>query len=553
MHDFITTFLNSKDVADHLQSIQYAYTAREAAYIVHKAKTRTFHEKMEAWARILQELPDDDTHIHRRLKAYMDLQLRKIQGFYDGTRAVYAYCVRYQGDPESEEQGAYTDYSACQKALQAELADMKNEAVDYIVITRRTLNQANSEYTAIFNGKMALCRILQYRLSDKDYKIDALFDNMWFHFPTPFKKGDILVQPYDHNPNPFVLTALNTDFADRLLLHGDDTDMGYAGYYVADGQFYGENGGDYLNLEFYRKPLYGAQRFLTVVRLFLLGKCNLEFLCQAKQYLDTERALREICFNANDALLKEVGILEEDDLYLKYKNSRTDDAPYRKLIRAIFGNCAAKLTLFDVDDLEHYIAGVMKSFPTRQEQAFFETFFLNQHKAGADVGKVLRRLRQPRYTRVLQQNFFEFEDLLPDEAATHGPFQSVEEMDEYILQHSDQEADDGVRRAAVDHCMTCGHPFTQYFTRLLHCEAAQRPGILTEMQGLWDQVKYAVIDAHNRLIPNDFLLDCFFRCGSDFDTVVGAENEQLYTLFILELLRNRETPLSAVYEKVIGT
>ena len=42
------------------------------------------------------------------------------------------------------------------------------------------------------------------------------FDGLWFHFPTPFMKGDIVVDPEfpvsdGVNRGPFVVTDINTD------------------------------------------------------------------------------------------------------------------------------------------------------------------------------------------------------------------------------------------------------------------------------------------------------------------------------------------------------
>lgn len=54
----VRRFLNSRDVADHFESIGYEFNALEAAWVVSRSRLATVRERHEMWRRIADELPD---------------------------------------------------------------------------------------------------------------------------------------------------------------------------------------------------------------------------------------------------------------------------------------------------------------------------------------------------------------------------------------------------------------------------------------------------------------------------------------------------------------
>ena len=144
---------------------------------------------------------------------------------------------------------------------------------------------------------------------------------MWFDFPTPFQRGDIVVSPYSPfgytlcGNEPFVLTNLCSwgseqlrqngypdedkryAWADRLLCRhrecGDETDMTAHGYFQnEDGSVYYECMHHYLDLEYDREKPQGMRRVLTAFSSFERGEIDGELLSIAYHVLLEEERLR---------------------------------------------------------------------------------------------------------------------------------------------------------------------------------------------------------------------------------------------------------------------
>ena len=54
----ITKFLNSKDIREHLQAMDYSFDAVTAAYLVWQCRRATLSEKIQAWETIQKTMPD---------------------------------------------------------------------------------------------------------------------------------------------------------------------------------------------------------------------------------------------------------------------------------------------------------------------------------------------------------------------------------------------------------------------------------------------------------------------------------------------------------------
>ena len=187
--------------------------------------------------------------------------------------------------------------------------------------------------TICMNSKLEVMDIdsFRYLLTEREQELLCVFEGMWFAFPTPFKRGDILYRkssPKGWNCpfNQFyVLDSLSTwgtremsenGFAandskkgDRLLQNllkdGDVTDMSFSAYSVEDGQIIFENVGWYLSLERFDGALSEAQRMLYPVSDLLTGKIRLNL------FLDILRVIRA------DEEVKRTAWIRENLLYYK--------------------------------------------------------------------------------------------------------------------------------------------------------------------------------------------------------------------------------------------
>lgn len=158
--------------------------------------------------------------------------------------------------------------------------------------------------------------------------MEDLFEALWFKIPTPFKKGDILVErPRGKSSKsgvfsgvPFVLTDMSTwgkaeliangytdadfnlDRADKNLnLHinqCDFSDMTAHGYFVHNnGDIVFECVHNYLSCEYYRGPLDGHMRIAKALSSYLKHEISIGLLLNASRYIYAEEQLKPAQYN----------------------------------------------------------------------------------------------------------------------------------------------------------------------------------------------------------------------------------------------------------------
>lgn len=81
----IFKYLNSKDIAEYLRSIDYKFTSAEAAWIIWHCRSITLAEKYEAWQEIIDTMPDCTVMLRGSLHNYLK-ELMAQQ--YDGTESL---------------------------------------------------------------------------------------------------------------------------------------------------------------------------------------------------------------------------------------------------------------------------------------------------------------------------------------------------------------------------------------------------------------------------------------------------------------------------------
>lgn len=149
--------------------------------------------------------------------------------------------------------------------------------------------------------------------------IDESFDGMWFSFPTPFKKGDIVWIPKpesDINWNcdgGFVLLGIITwDAPEYIVREGDAYDMCAYGYFVnPDGTVYREVISYYMGLEYYTSPYIPNEKNLPALSKLVKGEVEVDFLLCAYRKVLLDVAADDVmlkCWYSEDSL-KEVGVI----------------------------------------------------------------------------------------------------------------------------------------------------------------------------------------------------------------------------------------------------
>lgn len=226
----IYDFVNSKDMRDYLQEIQYQFTALEAASIVYLCEKATLDQKIKAWQEIINTMPDRPIpegldprtkqfgSIHSLLKSYITSQKRKIENFSLGDGCIYTYNIY-------AEQLFFEEYTSCVNSYEKEKCtrDFPSSWISKYLLHKSENIEKYSEVGSIcFNDKMEIMDIYEKTHMDEHFIRDVFY--MFYNIPTPFKRGDILVNYRVHvdaiSYRPFVLSYMITWDSKEMLRRG---------------------------------------------------------------------------------------------------------------------------------------------------------------------------------------------------------------------------------------------------------------------------------------------------------------------------------------------
>lgn len=269
---------------------------------------------------------------HGFLRSYMALQEELIERMQTGGQYIYTYSLRYPGGYGFEDIRQYfSDYSDCFSAMKADGSEEKAVFARIEKLPLRVRGEDGRTYppaaTMDFNSAFETMDIhSSEHCTEEEGHLDMTFAGMWFSFPTPFRRGNIVwIRSRYGDGEPFVLDELCTwrreemvqngfpatsplvARADRTVKRlrdkGDSFDMSCRGYFLTQEEciYCDHANGCYQNLEWYPEPLEGVDRLLKPVSAYLKEKASgedgdMELLLNAfrqlllrEQYEKTER------------------------------------------------------------------------------------------------------------------------------------------------------------------------------------------------------------------------------------------------------------------------
>lgn len=311
----ICRFINSRDVATYLKDIGYAFSMPEAAFLVYRSRHATLEEKRAAWLELADGMPDCGMagrlnmepipSFRGFLRDYAALKGRELARFLEADGCVYS------GDCEG---GGYGDElfgsaAGCVDYLKSTLGG--DGGFDSLTITKRALDRPEraSGGRLYLDHDFRVTGIDMWGEDEPDLTLSLQFEGMWFAFPTPFRRGDIVQDATDKDAHPVVLESLCTwsrkDFlangfhegdravetADRLLAahlrNGDTTDLGWSGYDMDGGELWlGHVGHDYLGIERVTGELAPEDQWAEVVSAHLRGELRFDEAFDFLRYLE---------------------------------------------------------------------------------------------------------------------------------------------------------------------------------------------------------------------------------------------------------------------------
>ena len=354
----IYRFIDSRDIQEYLQKLNYSFTTQEAAFLVYWCKTAVLEEKITAWREIINTMPNCSvaerphleaiTDFHRFLLDYIDMLERDLRRFKEPEGCVYICDISRRNEPYGDlECGPFSDFDRC---LSAGIREAAEEECTALRIIKRPMSPGKDsprEDYCILTPQGAVCQLDCNSYNDRDLDLSVAFEGMWFDFPTPFHAGDIVCS-HRRPDEPVVLTDLCTWDAetyrremsvsecsdnwlsnlDRVLakirVKGDTSDMTCCGYTLpADSGtarpfvFHDHLLDNYMDLEYHRGPLNGIYRILSPISDFFKSHHSIELLlntyCLLLRQAELDKSIAWFRSWYREEILADIGVLPKPE------------------------------------------------------------------------------------------------------------------------------------------------------------------------------------------------------------------------------------------------
>lgn len=204
----IFRFVNSKDIREHLRDIGYEFNSLEAAWLIYQCCDATIDEKHKAWNELIETMPDcpiekrlntvAQDSLHAFLIQYMELEDKYRNEFREGKHTdtfnndkpfIYKFKYLYKDGTEYD----WDTVFSCLDAFRELVTEPEDDVIS-IQCTKMWIDKLNSRQIAYLTPSFDFLHLDPGRI-DRDQESDVfwgVFDGLWFEFPTPFQKGDVV-------------------------------------------------------------------------------------------------------------------------------------------------------------------------------------------------------------------------------------------------------------------------------------------------------------------------------------------------------------------------
>lgn len=281
----IFDFINSTDIREHWEKLGFMPNALESAWLVYQSNNHTIEEKHEAWRWIISNMPDcqipSSSHHPGKpsLKGYLRELIAKQKearkDFFKSSATTYYNGTLYTTSSSCWDPAAFTTFEACIEHLDNYESDPEKSPRYEITKFKLVDQEYIEEHTAVFDCNMNMRSI-------ESMYFDNIFSKLYFSFPHPFEKGDILVR----SQNKTTTIAVENPCWENVVVYlscgceNDPSqatyeDMKLRGYWGCFDGVRLESKHSYLDFEFVKGKLDGTNRFLTITSELLKGKLDI--------------------------------------------------------------------------------------------------------------------------------------------------------------------------------------------------------------------------------------------------------------------------------------
>lgn len=210
-------FLDSRDIRNHLENMEYPLSTPEAAYLVWQCHNATLEEKFSAWEEIAKTMPDcaiprrpgmadDVPSVHQFLRDYMDLEKKRLEHVTQGENCVFGADFfllpnqEWRKEPIWSDCGRlFSDYTSCLAYCRQELS----EEIGKVRIWKQVLGRDSSHRDSLtLTAKLEpLCLDIS-PICD----LDDMFPSLWWTSPLPSAGGTLYGTPAESQDFPIVIS-----------------------------------------------------------------------------------------------------------------------------------------------------------------------------------------------------------------------------------------------------------------------------------------------------------------------------------------------------------
>ena len=309
----IYRFINSKDIRAHLKNIGYQFNALEAAWLVYQNRVISMDERHAAWLEIIDTMPDmrvefaDDSKapfesLHQLLSDYMAMEQRWYQNFIKKEPDMfYSSSIFLEDGGFIRAQCLFTEYNTWYRSIMkyVEKQLVFHSDIRQFHVHKEYLNSFENGYSLYVDAYGRVLSVYKRHVEAPE-SILLCFCDLWFPFPTPFQKGEIVYNPNgkegDLYEGPFVFDETSADVFRRTgrRMH-DAMDMTAYGYFQKeDGTLYAECMHHYMDLERYpEEKLTGKKRILKALSNQMKGEIDAVVFARAYHQILLEESARD--------------------------------------------------------------------------------------------------------------------------------------------------------------------------------------------------------------------------------------------------------------------
>ncbi len=303
----IFDFIDSKDVKEYLKQQNYEFTTPEKAWLIYQSKKKTMKERHAGWEELIVSTKDCampirhncrvNMSLHTYIKKYIALENKLVKSFYKPEGAIYQYVSFTPSYGGIEERySSYSCYSTAKNAIEAFFENCGDYSKPCFSIEKQYIDKERAGYLILNKDLEPMSVYDGINETEEEQAIDGLgFSGMWFNFPVPFKKGDLVYDAKSVSKTPFIyLGKTPDDLTSESTKHwveeeGDETDMVSFGYFANEkGHIYHDTGIFYMGLEYYTDELKPYEKSLLALSNFEKGEIDIPLLLAARDKISAD-------------------------------------------------------------------------------------------------------------------------------------------------------------------------------------------------------------------------------------------------------------------------